>query len=117
MIARERGAAAQATNEAQLQASTARDQAMANAREINAAAQTADLKFSAEQKAFVSAGQAFVLEQYLSQLSEGMSKAKLLILDHRLGGSANAPTIDLRTFTLPADPSPARTTAQPGATH
>lgn len=117
LIARERGAAAQATNEAQLQASTARDQAMANAREINAAAQTADLKFSAEQKAFASAGQAFVLEQYLSQLSQGLSKARLLVLDHRLGGSANAPTIDLRTFTLPADPSPARTTAQPGATH
>ena len=117
LIARERGAAAQATNEAQLQASTARDQAMANAREINAAAQTADLKFSAEQKAFASAGQAFVLEQYLSQLSQGLSKAKLLILDHRLGGSANAPTIDLRTFTLPTDPSSPRTTAQPGATH
>ena len=117
LIARERGTAAQATNEAQLQASTARDQAMANAREINAAAQTADLKFSAEQKAFASAGQAFVLEQYFSQLSQGLSKARLLVLDHRLGGSANAPTIDLRTFTLPADPSPARTTAQPGATH
>jgi len=117
LIARERGAAAQATNEAQLQASTARDQATANAREINAAAQTADLKFSAEQKALASAGQAFVLEQYFSQLSQGLSKARLLVLDHRLGGSANAPTIDLRTFTLPADPSPARTTAQPGATH
>lgn len=117
LIARERGAAAQATNEAQLQASTARDQATANAREINAAAQTADLKFSAEQKAFASAGQAFVLEQYFNQLSQGLRKARLLVLDHRLGGGANAPTIDLRTFTLPADPSPARTTAQPGATH
>ncbi|KIP94557.1 protease modulator HflK [Pseudomonas fluorescens] len=117
LIARERGAAAQASNEAQLQASTVRDQATANAREINAAAQTADLKFSAEQKAFASAGQAFVLEQYLSQLSQGLSKTRLLVLDHRLGGSANAPTIDLRTFTLPADPSPARINAQPGATH
>lgn len=117
LIARERGAAAQAINEAQLQASTARDQATANAREINAAAQTADLKFGAEQKAFASAGQAFVLEQYLSQLSQGLSKARLLILDHRLGGSANAPTIDLRTFTLPTDPSSPRTTVQPGATH
>ncbi|MFI8394980.1 protease modulator HflK [Pseudomonas sp. NPDC078863] len=117
LIARERGAAAQAINEAQLQASTARDQATANAREINAAAQTADLKFGAEQKAFASAGQAFVLEQYLSELSRGLSKARLLILDHRLGGSANAPTIDLRTFTLPTDPSSPRTTVQPGATH
>ena len=115
LISRERGAAAEASNQAQLQASLARDQASANAHEINATARAADLKFSAEQKAYASAGQAFVLEQYFSQLSQGLSKAKLLVLDHRLGGSSNAPTIDLRTFTLPADP--ARTTAQPGATH
>jgi regulator of protease activity HflC (stomatin/prohibitin superfamily) len=117
LISRERGAAAQATNEAQLQASTVRDQATASAREINATAEAADLKFSAEQKAFASAGQAFVLEQYLSQLSQGLANARLLILDHRLGGSSNAPTIDLRTFTLPADPVPARSTAQPGVAH
>ena len=115
LISRERGAAAEASNQAQLQASLARDQASANAHETNATARAANLKFSAEQKAYASAGQAFVLEQYLSQLSQGLSKAKLLVLDHRLGGSSNAPTIDLRTFTLPADP--ARTTAQPGATH
>jgi regulator of protease activity HflC (stomatin/prohibitin superfamily) len=117
LISRERGAAAQATHEAQLQASIVRDQATASAREINATAQAADLKFSAEQKAFASAGQAFVLEQYLSQLSHGLANTRLLILDHRLGGSSNAPTIDLRTFTLPADPVPARSTAQPGVAH
>ncbi|WP_432218133.1 protease modulator HflK [Pseudomonas kribbensis] len=117
LISRERGAAAEASNQAQLQASLARDQASANAHETSSTARAADLKFSAEQKAYASAGQAFVLEQYLSQLSQGLGKAKLLVLDHRLGGSSNAPTIDLRTFTLPADPSPARTTAQPGATH
>lgn len=115
LISRERGAAAEATNQAQLQASIARDQATATAREINASAQAADLRFSAEQKAYASAGQAFVLEQYFSQLSQGLANAKLLVLDHRLGGSSNAPTIDLRTFTLPADPAPARKTAQPGA--
>ncbi|VVQ05162.1 hypothetical protein PS925_02733 [Pseudomonas fluorescens] len=117
LISRERGAAAEASNQAQLQASLARDQANANARETSATAQAADLRFSAEQKAYASAGQAFVLEQYLGQLSQGLSKAKLLILDHRLGGSSNAPTIDLRTFSLPADPTPARTTAQPGVAH
>ncbi|WP_282351493.1 protease modulator HflK [Pseudomonas sp. PS01303] len=117
LISRERGAAAEVSNQAQLQASLARDQASANARETSATAQAADLKFSAEQKAYASAGQAFVLEQYLAQLSQGLSKAKLLVLDHRLGGSSNAPTIDLRTFTLPADPTPARTTAQPGVAH
>ncbi|WP_311884504.1 MULTISPECIES: protease modulator HflK [unclassified Pseudomonas] len=117
LISRERGAAAEASNQAQLQASLARDQASANARETRATAQAADLRFGAEQKAYASAGQAFVLEQYLGELSQGLSKAKLLILDHRLGGSSNAPTIDLRTFTLPADPTPARTNAQPGVAH
>ena len=117
LISRERGAAAEATNQAQLQASIARDQATASAHEVTATAQAADLKFNAEQKAYASAGQAFVLEQYLSQLSHGLANAKLLILDHRLGGSSNAPTIDLRTFTLPADPASPRTSAQPGATH
>ncbi|SDT63721.1 protease modulator HflK [Pseudomonas granadensis] len=117
LIARERGAAAEASNQAQLQASLARDLATANARETRATAQAADLKFGAEQKAFANASQAFVLEQYFSQLSQGLSKAPLLILDHRLGGTTNAPTIDLRHFTLPADPTPARTNAQPGVAH
>ncbi|EJM20790.1 membrane protease subunit, stomatin/prohibitin [Pseudomonas sp. GM18] len=117
LISRERGAAAEATNQAQLQASIARDQATASAHEINSSAQAADLKFAAERKAYASAGQAFVLEQYLSQLTRGLANAKLLVLDHRLGGSSNAPTIDLRTFTLPADPAPPRNTAQPGAAH
>ena len=117
LIARERGAAAEATNQAQLQASVAHDQATARAHEINATAQTADRKFSAEQKAYATAGQAFVLEQYLSQLSQGLANARLLVLDHRLGGDSNAPTIDLRTFTLPGDPAPSRKTAQPGASN
>ncbi|MHC8369399.1 protease modulator HflK [Pseudomonas sp. MDT1-85] len=117
LISRERGAAAEATNQARLQASIAHDQATASAHEINSTAQAADLKFAAERKAFSSAGQAFVLEQYLSQLTQGLANAKLLVLDHRLGGSGNAPTIDLRTFTLPADPAPPRNSAQPGAIH
>lgn len=114
LIARERGAAAEATNQAQLQASIARDQATATAHEINATAKAGELKFSAEKKAYANAGQAFVLEQYLGQLSQGLASASLLVLDHRLGGSSNAPTIDLRTFTLPADPASSRKTAQPG---
>ncbi|MGE8189046.1 protease modulator HflK [Pseudomonas sp. NPDC086278] len=117
LISRERGAAAEATNQAQLQASIARDQATASAHEVNSAAQAANLKFSAEQKAYASAGQAFVLEQYFSQLTQGLANARLLVLDHRLGGSGNAPTIDLRTFTLPADPASPRNSPQPGATH
>lgn len=117
LIARERGAAAEQTQQAQLQAAMAYDQAQAKAREINAAAQTGDLRFEAERKAYASAGHAFVLEQYFSQLIQGLGNARLLILDHRLGGSANAPTIDLRTFTLPADPASPRNLVQPGAAH
>jgi regulator of protease activity HflC (stomatin/prohibitin superfamily) len=111
LISRERGAASEQTNQAQLQASTARDQAQATAHEVNAGAQAADLRFRAEQKAYAEAGQAFVLEQYLGQLSQGLAHAKLLILDHRLG-AGGAPTIDLRSFTLPADPSLPRKAVQ-----
>ena len=111
LISRERGAASEQTNQALLQASTARDQAMATAREVSAGAQAADLRFGAEQKAYATAGRAFVLEQYLAQLSQGLAHAKLLILDHRLGADG-APTIDLRSFTLPADPSVPRKAVQ-----
>ncbi|WP_397450681.1 protease modulator HflK [Pseudomonas sp. NA-150] len=104
LISRERGAASEQTNLAQLNASVAKDQATAGAREVMATAQGADLRFSAERQAYEHAGKAFLLEQYLTQLSQGLAHAKLLILDHRLGGES-APTIDLRTFTLPADPT------------
>ncbi|WP_325918754.1 protease modulator HflK [Pseudomonas frederiksbergensis] len=117
LIARERGAAAEQNNQAQLQASIAHDQAQATAREINAAAEAADLRFDAERKAYAMAGHAFVLEQYLSQLSQGLGKADLLILDHRLGAGGNAPTLDLRNFALPADPASSRKPVQPGAAH
>ncbi|WP_054990151.1 protease modulator HflK [Pseudomonas coronafaciens] len=111
LIARERGAASDKANQAQLNASVARDQATGAAREVMATAQGADLRFSAERQAYAKAGQAFLLEQYLAQLTEGLGNAKLLILDHRLGGD-NAPTIDLRSFTPPADPTAPRKAVQ-----
>jgi regulator of protease activity HflC (stomatin/prohibitin superfamily) len=104
LISRERGAAADQANLAQLHASVAHDQAAATSREVMATAQSADLRFSAEQQGYAKAGQAFLLEQYLSQLTLGMTHAKLLVLDHRLGGTS-APTLDLRSFTLPVDPA------------
>jgi len=104
LISRERGAASEQSNLAELNASVAKDNASAGAREVMATAQGADLRFSAERQAYDQAGKAFLLEQYLTQLSQGLAHAKLLILDHRLGGDT-APTIDLRTFTLPADPT------------
>jgi regulator of protease activity HflC (stomatin/prohibitin superfamily) len=115
LIARERGAAADQANLAQLHASMAGDQAAANSREVMALAQGADLRFGAEQQAYAKAGQAFLLEQYLSQLTAGLLHAKLLVLDHRLGGTS-APTIDLRSFTLPVDPATSSQSAeQPSA--
>lgn len=110
LIARERGAASEQTNQAQLAASNANDQAHASAQEAQAYAQAADLRFGAERQAYAVAGQAFLQEQYLSQLSRGLSNAKLLILDHRLSAQA-APTIDLRTFAVPADPNVSRQAA------
>lgn len=115
LISRERGAAADQANLAQLHASVAHDQAAANSREVMATAQSADLRFGAEQQGYAKAGQAFLLEQYLSQLTLGMTHAKLLVLDHRLGGSS-APTIDLRSFTLPVDPAASpKSVEQPSA--
>lgn len=114
LISRERGAASNTANVAQLNASVAHDKASASAQEVMAGAQAAQLRFSAEQRAYASAGQAFLLEQYLAKLSQGLAQAKLLVLDHRLGGANNAPTIDLRTFTLPADPTAPRKAVQSG---
>ncbi|MFJ4144171.1 protease modulator HflK [Pseudomonas sp. NPDC089734] len=113
LIARERGAASEQASQAQLNASVARDRASANAREVLATAQGSDLRFSAERQAYAKAGQAFLLEQYLTQLSHGLANARLLVLDHRLGGDS-APTIDLRPFTPPADPTVPRKAVQSG---
>lgn len=112
LIARERGAASSTFNVAQLNATQTHDTATASAREVMAGAQAAQLRFSAEQQGYAKAGQAFLLEQYLTQLSQGLAHSKLLVLDHRLGGANNAPTIDLRTFTLPADPTAPRKAVQ-----
>lgn len=107
LIARERGKAAEATNEAQLQASVIGDRAHAAAHETQANAQATGLRFEAEQKAWRSAGQAFIDEQYFSQLGQGLANAKVLILDHRLS-AGESPTLDFRTFTAPVDPGKPR---------
>jgi regulator of protease activity HflC (stomatin/prohibitin superfamily) len=108
LIERERGAASQQRNDAQLQASRLRDAGTASARELQAQAQAAERRFGADRQGFASAGQAFLLEQYLSQLSSGLANARLLLVDHRLNG-AQAPTLDLRSYGPPLDPSPSST--------
>jgi len=109
MVARERGAAAEQTNEAQLNASVARDKATATAKEAVAASEAAKLRFQAEQSAFQEAGQAFLTEEYFNQLTRGLSHSKAFVLDHRIGGGV-APTLDLRSMMLPVDPG---TSAKP----
>jgi regulator of protease activity HflC (stomatin/prohibitin superfamily) len=101
-IARERGRTAQQVNEARLQASMANDKAMAAAREALMQANIAQLKFAAERDAHQRAGKAFLLEQYLSQLAQGLSSTDLVIVDHRLE-SGQSPTIDLRAYSTGAD--------------
>lgn len=107
LIARERGKAAEVTNEAQLQASMMGNGANAVANETHATAQVAALRFDAEQQAWRSAGQTFLNEQYFSQLSQGLANAKVLLLDHRIA-KGESPTLDLRTFAAPVDPGKPR---------
>jgi regulator of protease activity HflC (stomatin/prohibitin superfamily) len=107
LISRERGNASQTTNQAQTLASAARDEATSTRAETLDTARAADLRFGAEQQAWHSAGQAFINEQYFSQLSLGMAHAKALILDHRLAKD-EPPTLDLRTFAAPVDPGKPR---------
>ena len=101
-VARERGNAAQQINDAQMSATLSHDKVTAAAREAKSNAEVASIRFAAEQKAYRSAGNAFLLEQYYSQLGKGLSGGSLVILDHRIGGAVT-PTIDLRTFALPSD--------------
>ena len=104
IVAEERGTAADTVNEAREEASAVTDSASAAAREHTAAAEAAKLGFDAEQESFRDAGQAFVRERYFSQLAQGLAKANLVIIDHRIGSAGVAPTIDLRTFGAPANP-------------
>jgi regulator of protease activity HflC (stomatin/prohibitin superfamily) len=102
LVARERGAAAQSANEAQLAATVGEDKATATAREGIAASDIAKLKFDAEQTGYQRAGQAFLTEAYFAQMTAGLGHAKALILDHRIGGQL-APTFDLRSMMPPID--------------
>jgi regulator of protease activity HflC (stomatin/prohibitin superfamily) len=99
-IARERGRAAEQINQAEQSASAARDAATATARDTLAAAETLRSRFDSEKLAYRDAGNAFLFENYLSQLSQGLSGGKLVIVDHRIADSGT-PTIDLRTYGAP----------------
>jgi regulator of protease activity HflC (stomatin/prohibitin superfamily) len=99
-VARERGRAAEQVNQARQFAAMARDTATADARDTLAAAETLRSRFDSEKLAYKDAGNAFLFENYLSQLSQGLVAGKLVIVDHRIGDAA-APTIDLRNYGAP----------------
>ena len=105
LIARRRGSAAEQRNSAQESATTMLDQATAAARETTGIAEAERLRFVAEQQAYRAAGRVFLLEQYFDRLGAGLSKATLVLIDHRIHGAA-APTIDLRSFAPTADITP-----------
>ncbi len=96
-MARERGRAAQQVNEAQLNATLAKDKSTAAAREARTSADVVGLRFAAERNAYRQAGKAFLTEQYLTQLTAGLSTAQIVVVDHRIR-SGQAPTLDLRPF-------------------
>ncbi|HDS1777173.1 TPA: protease modulator HflK [Pseudomonas putida] len=103
LVARDRGQAAQKLNQARLNATSLAHKATADAHEVQTKASTAALRFEAERTAWQHAGQAFILEQYLERLSQGMNGASSLIIDHRLAAH-QAPTLDLRSYAVPVDP-------------
>jgi len=112
LVARDRGKAAEQTSQARLNATALTDKASASAHETAAQARVADLRFGAERSAWQQAGQAFLLEQYLEHLSKGLGKANSLIIDHRLS-AGQAPTLDLRSYSFPVDPTAGKAAARP----
>jgi regulator of protease activity HflC (stomatin/prohibitin superfamily) len=105
IVAAERGAAADTLNDAQLTATSQVDSATAAGRENTVAAQVTQLGADAELKSYQAAGNAFLRERYLEQLAAGLSKADLVIIDHRIAVGSSAPTIDLRTLSRNLPPS------------
>lgn len=104
LIAREKGKAAAKLNHAQQQASLIDDQAKASAHQTMSKAKAEKILFDADQSASNIAGQTFLREQYYQQLTQGMSQANSLIIDHRIRGE-KSPTLDFRRFIAPVDPT------------
>jgi regulator of protease activity HflC (stomatin/prohibitin superfamily) len=98
IVAQERGTAAVTVNDAQTEAERLEGGALASAREHIAEAEVGRLGFDADREGYSAAGTAFISERYFNQLAAGLSKANLVIIDHRISGATQSPTIDLRAF-------------------
>jgi regulator of protease activity HflC (stomatin/prohibitin superfamily) len=103
-IADEQGAAAKRAAEAAQESTLARNEATALAAETIGKAQAEGTLFGADDRSYAAGGKAFLLERWLDRARAALSRAQLVVLDHRLGG-AEAATIDLRDF-APAAATP-----------
>jgi regulator of protease activity HflC (stomatin/prohibitin superfamily) len=99
-ISAERGRAVAVANLASQQASELLAGAAGQAAETVGSASAGLIRFTADQRAAATGGQAFLLERYFTNLVTALTKAPLVIVDHRLGG-ADGPVIDLRQFAAP----------------
>jgi regulator of protease activity HflC (stomatin/prohibitin superfamily) len=104
-ISRQRGEAATTTNAAREEATLTTDSAASSGRETLDAARAVASRFKAEERAYRTAGNAFMFEYYLSQVALGLGRSQLTIVDHRIGNTT-APTIDLRRYGPPGYYSP-----------
>jgi regulator of protease activity HflC (stomatin/prohibitin superfamily) len=99
-ISRQRGEAATTTNGAREEATLEIDSATATGRETLDTARAVASRFKAEERAYRTAGNAFMFEYYLSQVALGLGMSQVTIVDHRIGNTT-APTIDLRRYGPP----------------
>lgn len=95
-----------------------RNKALADAAELVDGAQAESVLFQGDRQAYREDGRVFLFERWLSRLSSSLPNSSFMVIDSRLKGAA-APTIDLRSFSLPGTgyqpPSsqPSRSKAKP----
>lgn len=104
-VATEQGAAAQRTKSAVQEATHVENEATAAAAETLGAANSEWQLFEGDHQAYTHGGKAFLLERWFDRVRTALSRAHLVVLDHRLAGNA-ASTIDLREFAPPAAMQP-----------
>lgn len=98
MVAREKGNAIRAAKVASQETASVGSRAQAAAAEAVQAARHDATLFHTDVAAEHASGRAFLFERWLDRLSHSLSKAQIVLLDHRLTG-LEAPAIDLRSFT------------------
>lgn len=96
-IARERGYAAVVGSQSQQKATTAIDAASATANELQARANNALTRYSAEHDAWAINPEAFINERRYQIMSQALSHTPLLIIDSKVAGQ-HPPMLDLRQF-------------------